>query len=157
MALHDELKFRNPIRLLPHEVLLNVYYTASCIKKDASRFFRSFGLTDVQFNLMMLLKYQCASDEGLTQALISDMMLVNRANITTLVDRMVKADLVVRLPDIQDRRANIIRLSPRGRDLLEQVEPRYAEEICRIMAMFSPEEQKKLIALLEQVRGSINN
>jgi len=156
MSLRRELNLRNPIKSLPHEVLLNVYFTAQCIKKDAGRFFHSFGLTDVQFNLMMLLKHQSDPRQGLSQAQISEMMLVNRANTTTLIDRMEKAGLVQRTASVSDRRTNIIKLSSRGKKLLEEVEPRYADEVQRIMASFNTTEQKKIIALLEKIRQFVN-
>ena len=68
MTLSQELGLKNPIRYLPREALLNVYYTNSCLKKRADEFFRPFGLSDVQFNVMMLLKYQSGSAPGLSQA-----------------------------------------------------------------------------------------
>ena len=113
MSLEFELCLRRPFALLAHEALLNIYYSASCIKKKAGEFLRPFVLTDVQFNLMMLLKYQVDKDEGLSQAQLSSMMLVNRANITSLIDRMEKAGLAIRTPAPSDRRSNIVKLTVR--------------------------------------------
>ena len=118
MSLESELCLRRPFTLLAHEALLNIYYSASRLKKKAGEFFRPFGLTDVQFNLMMLLKYQGGQEEGLSQAQLSSMMLVNRANVTSLIDRMEKIDLVIRTPAPTDRRSNIVKLTKRGWGLL---------------------------------------
>jgi DNA-binding MarR family transcriptional regulator len=145
----------NPIKLRPHEALLNVYYTATCLKKQAGEFFQRFGLTDVQFNLMMLLRHQSGARGGLSQAHLSDMMLVNRADITSLVDRMEKSGLVLRTATPEDRRYNVVKLSTRGRKLLTQVEPLYAKEVKKIMAAFGEAEQKRLITMLEKIRSSI--
>ena len=57
MSLKIELGFQKPIAMLAHEALLNTYYTASCLRKKAGHFLHQFGLTDVQFNLMMLLQH----------------------------------------------------------------------------------------------------
>ena len=38
MALRNELGFVNPIAVPAHEAILNIYYTASCIKKRAAEF-----------------------------------------------------------------------------------------------------------------------
>lgn len=54
MALENDLKLNKPIKSSVHRALLNIYYTASCLKKSADDFFKPFGLTDVQFNVMML-------------------------------------------------------------------------------------------------------
>ena len=114
MALTEELGLKKPVAFAPHEALLSIYYTASCLKKKADQFFAPFGLTDVQFNLMMLLKHQSGDAGGLSQAQLSAMMLVNRANITSLVDRMEKAGFVQRTADAKDRRYNIVKLTSKG-------------------------------------------
>jgi len=156
MALEHELGLRKPIELLPHEALLNIYYTASCLKKQVDEFLRPFGLTDVQFNALMLLQYQSGTKEGLSQAQLSAMMLVNRANTTALIDRMEKAGLVVRTPDTSDRRYNIVKLTARSKKLLVEVEPLYAKEVKKIMAVFKETEQKRLIAMLEKIRTKLS-
>lgn len=155
MSLEHELGLSKPITLQPHEALLNIYYTASCLKKRADEFFRRFGLTDVQFNLMMLLYHQSGTKGGLNQAHLSGMMLVNRANITSLIDRMEKSGLVVRTAEPEDRRYNVVKLTTRGRKLLAQVEPLYAREVKKIMAALEEAAQKRLITMLEKIRGSI--
>ena len=155
MSLESELCLKKPFTLLAHEALLNIYYSASCLKKKAGEFLRPFGLTDVQFNLMMLLKYQTDQEGGLSQAQLSNMMLVNRANITTLIDRMEKTHLVVRTHAPADRRTNIVKLTDRGRELLARIEPLYTAEVKRIMAALKQEEQKTVIEMLEKIRGNI--
>ena len=156
MSLELELCLKKPFTLLSHEALLNIYYSASCLKKKAGEFLRPFGLTDVQFNLMMLLKYQIDQGEGLSQAKLSNMMLVNRANITSLIDRMEKADLVVRTHAASDRRTNIIKLTNRGKQLIAEIEPLYTKEVKRIMAVLKQGEQKTVIEMLEKIRGNIS-
>jgi DNA-binding MarR family transcriptional regulator len=156
MALQDELHLKKPISLLAHEALLSTYYSASQLKKKAGEFLRPFGLTDVQFNLMMLLRHQSGNQGGLNQAQISNMMLVNRANITAIIDRMEKAGLVVRTAMLTDRRYNLVKLTERGTKLLDEIEPLYAEEVERIMAVLIKTDQKKLITMLEKIRSNIS-
>lgn len=155
MSLEQELGLRKPIALLAHESLLNVYYTASQLKKKADEFFRPFGLTDVQFNVMMLLVHQSGPEGGLSQAQLSDMMLVNRANITSLIDRMEKTSLVIRAASLNDRRYNIIKLTSTGKELFAEVEPLYANEVERIMAVLKEAEQRRLVTMLEKVRSKL--
>jgi len=155
VSLEKELGFSRPIELLAHEALLNIYYTASCLKKRADAFLRSFGLTDVQFNALMLLAHQSGKEGGLSQARLSEMMLVNRANITSLVDRMEKAGLVVRTDATGDRRKNIVKLTEHANKLLAQVEPLYAAQVRQIMAVFTESERKGLISMMETIRSTL--
>jgi DNA-binding MarR family transcriptional regulator len=153
MALKEELRLKKGFATVEHEALLNIYYTSTCIKKRAAEFLRQFGLTDVQLNLMMLLFHQGGGD-GLTQAQLSEMMLVNRANITSLIDRMER-DGVVRRRSGEDRRYNIVKLTRKGKNLLAKVEPLYAKEVKRIMSVIGSGEKKRIIKMLEKVRENL--
>ena len=155
MALEQDLSLKKSFGVLEHEAILNIYYTASCIKKRADDFFRSFGLTDVQFNVLMLLVHQSGAEGGLSQAQLSDMMLVNRANVTSLVDRMEKSELVARTVLPTDRRYNIVKLTAKGKRLFAKVEPVYAKQIKEIMSPTKGSEQKNLIVMLEKIRNKL--
>lgn len=155
MSLSCELKFKSPIEILEHEAVLNIYYTASKIKKRADKFFAGFGLTDVQFNILMLLANQAGQSGGLTQAQIGEMMLVNRANVTALVDRMEKAALVERAASANDRRSNLIKMTGKGKRLFDKVEPLYYKEIEQLMAGINAAEQKKINSILERIRAGL--
>jgi DNA-binding MarR family transcriptional regulator len=155
MALKEELGLKTDFASPAHGALLNIYYTASIMKKRADEFFGQFGLTDVQFNLMNLLYYESGKEGGLSQAQISDMMLVNRANITSLVDRMEKAELVTLNSHSNDRRYNIIKLTSKGKNLYTKVEPHYLAKVQEVMAPLEASELRKLTTILEKVRRTI--
>lgn len=152
MTLKQELNLKKGFELLEHETLLNIYFTATLLKKRADAFFKTFGLTDVQFNVLMLLCYQAGDNEGLSQAELSKMMLVNRANITTLIDRMEKTGMVIRTSVSNDRRTNIIKLTAKGKKLFAKAEPLYAQQVKEMMTGFNQAEQKNLITSLEKIR-----
>ena len=90
MSLQDELGLENSIKNRAHEALLNVVLTGTLLVKEGDRVLRPFGLTDAQFNVLMLLKYQ--SDHGeMNQTSLGNMLLVNRSNVTGLIDRLEQA------------------------------------------------------------------
>ncbi|MGD0551068.1 MAG: MarR family transcriptional regulator [Sedimentisphaerales bacterium] len=155
MALKEELGLKKDFASPAHEALLNIYYTASIMKKRADDFFGQFGLTDVQFNLLNLLYYESGKEGGLSQAQISDMMLVNRANITSLVDRMEKVEFVTRTAHVSDRRYNIIKLTGKGKNLYTKVEPHYLEQVKKAMSPLDAADTRKLTTILEKVRRTI--
>jgi DNA-binding MarR family transcriptional regulator len=155
MSLKEELKLKKGFDVIEHEAMLNIYYTTAGLKKRADALFKTLGLTDVQFNVMMLLNYQGGS-EGLSQVQLSDMMLVNRANVTTLIDRMEKSSLVERTSLSGDRRTNIIKMTSKGKKLFEKAEPMYDKMTKEAMSGFGQSELRKLIAVLEKVRANIS-
>lgn len=155
MPLQHELGLRNNFTHLEHEAILGLYYTGSLVRKRATEFFEPHGLTDVQFNVLMLLRYQSGDAEGLNQMELARMMLVNRANVTAIVDRMEKAGLVQRRPVPGDRRMNLVRMTRKGRDILARVEGGYIAEVRRVMGALSKAEQQTLCGLLARVRASL--
>ncbi len=155
MSLKNELNLNAPFTLKSHESLLNIYFTATGIRKQGTEFLTRFDLTAVQLNLMMMLGHQTDDSGGLSQARLSEMMLVNRANVTSLIDRMEKTDFVVRTAADGDRRYNIIKLTRKGKTLLKKVEPLYGKEVQRIMSPLNDAEQKKLVSMLERVRKNM--
>ena len=156
MSLKSELGMRKGFDNPAHEALLNIYYTASRTRKKAGEFFRMQGLTDVQFNVLSLLKHQSSENGGLTQVELSRMMLVNRANITTLIDRMERADLVVRKPVPDDRRYNIIELTPHGLTMYGNVAGIYKRKITEIMEILNEDELGSLMSILEKLRQNLD-
>ena len=155
MSLKTELGLKKSFTVLSHEAILNIYCAGACIKKQADVFFRQFGLTDVQFNVMMLLVHQGGTD-GLSQADLSRMMLVNPANVTGLIDRMEKTGFLRRIASSADRRRNTVKLTAKGKRLFAKVEPLYAEQIKNTMSALTQKDQKSLIKILEKVRNKIN-
>lgn len=154
MGLKEELHLNKSFACPEHEAILNVYLTGAQIRKWGSEFLRRFALTDVQFNLLMILKYQ-GQTEDLSQARLSEMMLVNRANITGLVDRLEKAGLVKRAGDPKDRRTNRIVLTAKGKVLIDRVDPLYGKEMQRITKELSGQEIAQLIRICGKIRKNL--
>ncbi len=155
MKLERELGLKSGIKAIEHEAMLNIYYTGDLLKKQAREFFAEYGVTDVQFNLIKLLYYEADDNAGLTQAELSKMLLVNRSNVTSLVDRMEKAKLVMRVDVPGDRRYNCVRLTEKGRKVMEKVEGKYMEEVKKVMGVLKQSEMHALIRALESIRQSL--
>lgn len=151
MGLREELGLPNPIRNLPHEAALSVVLTSDLLNKEADRLLRGFGLTEAQFNVLMLLGHQ-AGPEGLSQTELSRFLLVNRANVTGLVDRMEQSGLIVRTSAPGDRRLKQIRMTRNGKDTLAKAEAAYFGRIQETFGALAEGERKGLIRALERIR-----
>jgi MarR family 2-MHQ and catechol resistance regulon transcriptional repressor len=101
----------------------------------------------------MLLKHH-GGIEGLSQARISDMMMVNRANITGLIDRLEKTGMLRRTA-AADRRYNMIQLTEKGRDILEKAEPAYGQEVRQVMNTLTQDELNDLVSACEKIRKKL--
>ena len=107
MSLQEELILPNPFSHKSHEAMLSIVVTGTLLLREGAKLLRPYGLTDTHFNILMLLKYQ--SENGrINQTRLGNMLLIHRSNITGIIDRMEKADLVRRIADPEDRRINYI-------------------------------------------------
>lgn len=154
MSLYQELSYKRPFKFQVEETLLSIIHTGNLLSKDGQRVLRPFGLTDAWFNVLMLLEHHC--DEGrLSQTKLGRMLLVNRSNVTGLVDRMEKAGLVRRVADREDRRVNQLEMTEAGRRVLEKAYKEYFSRIGEIMSTLSGKEQHNLSQMLEKVRRQL--
>src|SRR6187549_2565972 len=95
-----------------HELTAAVMATADTFLRESQRLFRPHGLTASQYNVLSVL---AAHPEGTSQRELSDVLVVDRSNVTGLIDRMEKAGWVRRADDPEDRRVYRIMLTPAGR------------------------------------------
>ena len=153
MKLQREIKLKQPLASLNHEALLSLVRTSSVMQKLSGRFFSRFGLTDVQFNIMMILKQH--AQDGLSQQELSEQLIVTKSNVVGLFDRMEKAGYVRRDSHPTDRRYNQIVLTPKGEKLEARVEAEYFKEVDRMMNPLSASQKKTLIQAMETIRHHI--
>jgi DNA-binding MarR family transcriptional regulator len=154
MGLSDELGFRRPIATRAHEAVLGIFVTANLLGKEADRVLQAFGLTQAQFDILMLLRYQTA-DGSADQTTLGKMLVVNRSNVTGLVDRMERAGLVTRNGDPVDRRVKRVRMTLAGARLFEKAEQAYAARTREVAAGLTPASLATLCRLLEAVRVAL--
>lgn len=154
MSLQHELGLPNPISDSAHEAIMNIVLTGESLAKEGQRIFRPLGLTDSQFNVLIILKHQ-AGEEGITQTELGQRLLVNRSNVTGLVDRMEEAGWLRRTSVEGDRRVNRVQLTQVGQNLLERAEETYYARIQEVMGSLSKKDLFTLCALLEKVRAQL--
>ena len=134
------------------EAMVSFWWTSTLLRKSARGFFKSCGTSEAQFNLLMTLK---RSDGPLTQNDLSRELLVDKSNITGLLDKLEEQALIKRNRVAGDRRSYHITLTESGRKLIDEVDPLYAETVAGIMSRFSPEERDELIRLTRKLRSAL--
>lgn len=153
MKLQQELKLKQPLASLNHEALLSLVRTSALMQKLSDRFFSQFGLTDVQFNILMILKE--SGETGLSQQQLSEHLIVTKSNVVGLVDRLERSGYVRRTPHPSDRRFNQIVLTPRGSAIELKIEKRYFSEVDKMMNALSTAQKKSVIQAMESIRQFI--
>jgi len=108
-------------------------------------------LTLPQFDVLA----QLQREEGITQQLLADRLLVTKGNVCGLMDRMVEQGLVERRADPDDRRAYMLHLTPKGKALIQEALPAQSRVIAEQVGRLAPEKQKALLDLLAELDRAI--
>ncbi|GAA3151903.1 MarR family transcriptional regulator [Planomonospora alba] len=79
---------------------------------------------------------------------LAERLGVNPSTATRMADRLAAARLVVRAANPHDRRENLIRLTPAGLRIVDEVTARRREEIAAIVARMSPGQRRALVSAM---------
>lgn len=108
--------------------------------------------TAAQFNALLVL--QAAGPDGLRMGEIGKRLVVTRANVTGLVDRMERRGLVSRRGP-EDRRATVVSLTNVGRSLLRDTLPHYSRLASQLTAGLTERDKRSLVRVLTKLRREL--
>lgn len=148
VPLEDEIRQKRSFTSLHEKALVNIMYTHGWVIERMRLFFKSYGITIKQYNILRILK---GADEPLSTSQIRLRMLDKMSDTTRLIDRMVTKGWVKKSVSKTDRRLVDIMITDKGLDLLDEIKgiESQAEEI---FGNLSIEEVQKLSDLLDKVR-----
>lgn len=72
-------------------------------------------------------------------------------SMTAVVDRLERRGLILRTPSPTDRRARVLKLSPKGRAAVKSAFGRHAADLESAMAVLTHREKRQLRALLKKL------
>jgi DNA-binding MarR family transcriptional regulator len=109
----------------------------------------SFGTTLARFDyLAQLYRHR----EGLKMKALSRYLMVTGGNVTGLTDELEKEGLVTREADPNDRRAYLVRLTPKGRRSFEGMAAKHEEWILELFACLDDKTVHELHEALGRLR-----
>jgi DNA-binding MarR family transcriptional regulator len=121
---HDDLRLW--LRILTLHKLIN--------NEVRKRLRESFGMSLSRFDLLAQLD---GTQTGLRMGELSERLMVTTGNITGLTDELEADELVERIADPSNRRANFVRMTPRGRKAFRaaaKANEKWIEEFFSILA-----------------------
>jgi len=151
----DDLPFIPPRLGADVDALLifNVLRTDSYLNPLLDRSLREKSLTAAQLNALLVLR--SAGGEGLPLSEIGRRLVVTKANVTGLVDRLERDGLVERAAQPGDRRVTIARLTPSGSRLLDDILPSHQALLGELTGGLTGVEKEQLIVLLTKLRRGL--
>ncbi len=118
------------------------------INKEVEEYFRKFNLTSYKFNILMVVGFQ-NEGKGISQVEIGRHLITTPGNITKLVEALCKEELVTRVQNPASRRENIIKITPKGRKLIDKLWPEYDALLKSRTDILPKDKQEELAEILK--------
>jgi DNA-binding MarR family transcriptional regulator len=135
---------------LEDRVFIALLKAADSLALEIEQLMKNSGLTAVQYNVLRILRG--AEPRGLACRQIGERMISHDPDMTRLLDRMEKRNLITRERQTDDRRVVRTRITRRGLDLLKTLDQPVRELHKRQFRHIAASRLKTLAALLEEVR-----
>ena len=128
------------------KAVLNIIYTANWINSKQTTFFKPYGISPQQYNILRILR---GAEKPLKVQTIKNRMLERSPNATRLMDKLCDKELIERMSCLEDRRVVYVNISDSGLVLLQNIDKKlrhdYAEKLTE-------EEASILSKLLDKIR-----
>jgi DNA-binding MarR family transcriptional regulator len=112
----------------------------------------SFGITLPRFDLLAQLD---RAPDGLTMGELSRRLMVSNGNVTGLIDRLVAEGLVARRPAPDDRRAQLVQLTPGGKKAFDAMTPAHQRWIHEMLGSLDRAELSAIYACHGRLKESL--
>jgi DNA-binding MarR family transcriptional regulator len=136
---------------LAEAVLCRLEQVTDALRREIHLTLRACGMTTGQYNVLRALRSE--SPNGLTCTELGNRLAGSDPDITRLLDRLAKQQLVRRRRDAHDRRAVVSEITEEGLRLLESVTPRLEARIQALFEHMTADRLQLLVELLEELAG----
>jgi DNA-binding MarR family transcriptional regulator len=131
-----------------------VFRLARLAGDEMERAYAEHGIGRPEFDVLATLR-RAGEPCQLSPGALAASMMLSTGGTTARLDRLEKAGLVQRSPDPQDRRGVLVRLTPRGRQVVDAAVGAGLERQQRLLAHLPAARQKQLGDLLRDVLGPL--
>lgn len=128
------------------KALLNIIYTANWISSSQNEFFKPFGISPQQYNILRILR---GAGKAIKVQTIKERMLERSPNATRLMDKLCAKNYIKRLPSKEDRRVVKIEITELGLQLLNDIPVHHGNKLIKNL---TEEEAEQLSNLLDKMR-----
>lgn len=138
----------------PFGIFGRIWRLSTSVLGDAEAWLTPLGLTFESFSVIVTLRRSGPPYELNPTALYRESLLTSGA-ITNRIDRVEAQGLVKRLPDPNDRRGTIVRLTPKGRALADRAIKLHFEALAEMLSDIDGGERDQLAGLLSTLLKAV--
>lgn len=154
IRLRDEISLNRPFNGMQEGAFLSLVWTWQRLEQAGRAFFPRFGITDVQFNVLMILD----DYRGRTfrQHELADILVVNRASAGSVLERMERNGWIARVPDADDRRAMRVSMTRAGKSKLEEVRGPYFQLMADLFKGEDESDLRAVVLFCDRLRAGLS-
>lgn len=134
------------------KLVVNLIFTGNRISQAQQSFFKPFGLSTAQYNVMRILRGNHPNPHSVND--IIDRMLDPMSNASRIVDKLEAKELVMRRKNSDDRRAVDVLITGKGLSLLGEIDLAL-ENNERVYNAFTNDELKLVNDFLDRFRENL--
>ncbi len=149
MKLEDAIQQRKPFSNPRQRMAVNLIYTSNWLISKQKEFFKGFDITVQQYNVLRILRGR--HPEPISTSDIRGRMLDRMSDVSRIVDRLVKKEMVARSTCKQDKRLVDVVITDKGLTLLTSIDAQW-EEMDAFTSTLSPAEVESVNELLDKFR-----
>lgn len=94
--------------------------------------------------------------DAISQQQLADIIMKDKNSVTKLIDAMEKKHLLIRIPDNNDRRLNLIALTDKGKALEKPLTEIAIQTVNSIIEGISPEDLVLFVEVLNKMSDNMN-
>lgn len=138
-----------------NRLFFRLYQASNLMHKTGSRSVAEFGTTTQQWAVLGALSRPAAREAGMTVKALIEFLLLSRQNLTAVLNRLERSDLIERVRISEDGRVRRIRLTPRGAEVWRRMVVKIAAYYDSALAGFTTEEAYTLYRLLDRLKSRL--
>ena len=127
---------------------INLLFTANWLNEQIGKILSEEGVTQQQYNILRILR---GSATPLSTLKIRERMLDKMSDTSRIVDRLIAKELVLKNTCEKDKRLVDITLSPKGLDLVDQLD-QFNDRIDALLKGINESEAATLNQILDKIR-----
>lgn len=150
MRIEDEIKqkvFDSNLQ----KSLINLIFTSNCYKDKLQKIFKEFDLSHQHYNILRILNGK--HPESVTPGYIKEVMLEKGTDLTRILDKLDRKNLITRSVCPTNRRNIDIHITDAGIKLLDRISPILIQLEMTFAQRFDNEDAILLNHLLDKLRG----
>jgi len=148
MKIEEEIK-QVKFKSSHQKAVINLLFTAGWLQGQQQNFFKPFGITNQQFNILRILKGQHPKTISGTE--IKSRMLDRNSDVSRLLERLAAKGFINKQTCPKDKRAADVSITTAGLDLLSELDKKQ-KQIDAVLRL-SDKEAEELSNLLDKGRG----